>query len=69
MKRKKERVGDCGIYYLFCHSLLPSFTWGPTSFHRIFNIGGQGVDVRELVSAAFEFFPDYYRKLGLDVVY
>ena len=37
----------------------------PTSFHRLVNIGGQGFDVPELMSAAFKTFPDYYRKLVL----
>ena len=37
----------------------------PNSFHRLVNIGGQGFDVPELMSAAFKAFPDFYRKLVL----
>ena len=49
-------------YTSFSASIIHSAS---TSFHRLVNIGGQGFDTAELMSAAFKSFPDYYRKLVL----
>ena len=65
MKIKKECVGGCGKYIILYFHRRTIFHSALNSFHRLVNIGGQGLDrdIPELMSAAFKSFPDYYRKL------